>query len=133
MSSKPFKMAVVDDEAGVHKIFKAFFRKDIKNSSVELFHFVNGKECVDFLRDKRDEISIILVLSDINMPIMDGFTLLEILKKDFPEIEVDLITAYEGSEYSEKGLELGAHHVYTKPINFKILREDIFKRYKIAS
>jgi len=75
--------------------------------------------------DDADGISIILILSDINMPGMTGLELLPRAKAARPNVPVIMITAYGDAETKRKALEGGAEALFTKPINFGILRGEI--------
>jgi len=106
--SRTFNLLLVDDEPMVHELFKLSLRKEVKKNIFRIFHFNNGKECLDFLEDDIHDIHLMVVLSDINMPVMDGFTLLERLNESHSELDVMIITAYGTLEYAEKAKSLGA-------------------------
>ena len=130
MSTK-LNLAVVDDEEGVHKIFKAHFHKEVKKDLVHIRYFFNGKECIEYLKKEHQDLNILIVLSDINMPIMDGLSMLEIIKQDFPEIKVYMITAYDTDEYVKKTQELGADEFLVKPLDFKKLKDELNKKFSL--
>ena len=125
MGEQPIHVAVVDDELEVHDLFRMKFRKDVKKGKMELVCFPGGKECLEFL--KTGQVEIIILLSDINMPEMDGYSLLQIIKKDFPQIHVFMASAYGSSDYIEKAEKLGAEKYFTKPVDFNLLREEIYQ------
>ena len=126
-----YSLLVVDDEDGVHKIFKAIFRKEVKKNILDIYYFFNGKECLDFLENEEHQKKVFLILSDINMPVMDGFALLEIVKKKFPVIEIYMITAYESKDYINRIEQLGADKFFAKPLDFKKLKNEMVETFSI--
>lgn len=125
----PINIAIVDDELDMHTICKAIFSNEVKNNLFNTFYFSNGKECYDFIQDEHEKIKVILVLSDLQMPIMDGFTLLELIKKNYPEISVYIISAYGSDDYISKAKKLGAEDFFVKPINFSRLKKQILEEF----
>ena len=79
------------------------------------------------------EQSLILILSDINMPGMTGLEMLPKVKAMRPDVPVIMITAYGDAETKRKALESGASGLLTKPIDFTLLREEIDTRLEQAS
>jgi CheY-like chemotaxis protein len=75
-----------------------------------------------------DDTTLILVLSDINMPGMTGLELLPKVKAARPDLPVIMITAYGDAETRRKALEAGAAGLLTKPIDFAVLRQDVDRR-----
>ena len=78
-------------------------------------------------------VSIILILSDINMPGMTGLELLPKAKAVRPDVPVIMITAYGDAETKRKALEDGAEALFTKPIDFRALRSEIYTRVERAA
>ncbi|WP_107668153.1 response regulator [Cyanothece sp. BG0011] len=114
---------VVDDEQDITLLFKQKFRKEIRQKKVE-FSFVFSAEdalnCID-----KQENHLILILADINMPGMNGLELLKIIKDNYPDIKVFMITAY-GDDYNyQTAIQYGADDYLTKPIEFEHLKEKI--------
>src|SRR5689334_11290259 len=72
--------------------------------------------------------SLILILSDINMPGMTGLEMLPKVKEMRPDVPVIMITAYGDADTRRKALESGATGLLTKPIDFTLLREEIDTR-----
>lgn len=89
-SQKFIKMLVVDDEPDLHYLVKQKFRRQIRNGIYELAFANNGKEAIDMLEREQFEI----VLSDINMPVMDGLTLLSKLAQINPILKAIIVSAY---------------------------------------
>jgi CheY-like chemotaxis protein len=77
--------------------------------------------------------SLILILSDINMPGMTGLEMLPRVKEIRPEVPVIMITAYGDADTRRKALESGATGLLTKPIDFSLLREEIDQRLAQAA
>ena len=119
------KVMVVDDEQDVELLFRQHFRKEIKDGKIHMEFAFSGHECVDALKN-RDKADIVLILSDINMPGMHGIELLGIIKREFPDIKVFMITAYGNDDNYRKAMELGADDYINKPIDFDGLKEKIF-------
>jgi DNA-binding NtrC family response regulator len=123
---------VVDDEPDVEALFRQQFRRDLRSQRF-MMDFANS--AADALKriGSTIEQSLILILSDINMP---GMTGLEMLPKDKamrPEVPVIMITAYGDADTRRKALENGASGLLTKPIDFTLLREEIDTRLAQAS
>ena len=120
----PIHVLVVDDEEDVQWLFKQRFRRDIKAGHLA-FHFAfSGEEALDYLRQD-GAASIVLVLSDINMPGMTGLELLRIIKHDFDGLPVHMITAYGNEETHQKALAYGADGYLTKPLDFSQLKQTL--------
>jgi CheY-like chemotaxis protein len=118
---------VVDDEPDVEPLFRQQFRRDIRASR---FTMEFAQSAVDALEqiDDAEGVTLILVLSDINMPGMSGLELLPKIKVQRPDVPVIMITAYGDAETKRKVLENGAEALLTKPIDFAALRQQIETR-----
>jgi CheY-like chemotaxis protein len=118
---------VVDDEPDVEPLFRQQFRRDIRASR---FTMEFAQSAVDALEqiDHAEGVTLILVLSDINMPGMSGLDLLPKIKVLRPNVPVIMITAYGDAETKRKALENGAEALLTKPIDFSALRQQIETR-----
>jgi CheY-like chemotaxis protein len=118
---------VVDDEPDVEPLFRQQFRRDIRASR---FTMEFAQSAVDALEqiDHAEGLTLILVLSDINMPGMSGLELLPKIKVLRPDVPVIMITAYGDTETKSKALENGAEALLTKPIDFSALRQQIETR-----
>ena len=118
---------VVDDEPDVEVLFRQQFRRDLRA----------GRFTMDFAQSARvgsrriaeaGAESLILILSDINMPGMSGLELLPKAKALRPDVPIIMITAYGDAETKRKALENGAESLLTKPIDFGTLRSEIDTR-----
>lgn len=118
---------VVDDEADVKTLFEQRFRKEIRNEEIKIAFAFSGEEALRYMAEHKQE--AVLILSDINMPGMSGFELLEQIKKKFgaPPPVVMMITAYGDKENYAKAIELGADDFITKPVDFTELKEKLRK------
>lgn len=119
------KILVVDDEQDIQTLFEQRFRKEIREKRVEFFFAFSGEDALTCM--SRMEHEAVLILSDINMPGMNGFQLLEQLKKKYlkPPPVVMMITAYGDSENHRIAKELGADDFLTKPVDFTALKEKL--------
>lgn len=120
------KLLVVDDERDVEMLFRQKFRKEIRRGLLELEFAFSGQEALEVLKSN-DPPEIVYIFSDINMPGMSGLELLKIVKSDFPEIKVSMISAYGDQENYDRAMESGAKEFFTKPIDFSSLRDEILK------
>jgi CheY-like chemotaxis protein len=115
---------VVDDEADVAELFRQRFRREIRQGTYVL-HFANsGSEALSLLAaDVEPE--LLVVLSDINMPEMDGLKLLGEIKQRFPDLPVMMVTAYGDDERRRRASDLGAANFLSKPVDFDHLKEQL--------
>ena len=112
---------VVDDEPDVADLFRQRFRREARNGTY-VMHFANsGKEALDKLATGIEPQPIV-ILSDINMPGMDGLALLREIKKRRPELPVMMLTAYGDDERRRRAAEEGAADFVTKPVDFDFLK-----------
>jgi CheY-like chemotaxis protein len=123
---------VVDDEPDVEMLFRQQFRHDLRASRFTMEFAPSGEKALQRIADARD-VSIILILSDINMPGMTGLELLPKAKTVRPDVPVIMITAYGDAETKRKALEGGAEALFTKPIDFGALRNEIDTRIEKAA
>jgi CheY-like chemotaxis protein len=118
------KVMVVDDEQDVQILFQQRFRKEIRAGVIN-FHFAfSGEEGYQYLKHN-GATDIVMILSDINMPGMNGLELLKKVKKDYPDLTVFMITAYGDENNYRKAREYGCDDYFTKPINFEDLKNKI--------
>ncbi len=119
------RMMVVDDEHDVEPLFRQKFRKELRDGTVD-FHFTfSAESALEFLQTA-PAADLVLILSDINMPGMNGIELLRILKQQHPRLRVFMITAYDDREKYDTSVALGADEYLTKPIDFERLKTAIF-------
>jgi len=118
------KILIVDDEKDVELLFRQKFRREIRSGAIDMVFAFSGSEALEILAND-DPPEVMYMFSDINMPGMTGLELLEIVKKDFPSIQVSMISAYGDSENYDKAKKSGAKEFFTKPIDFDSLRKEI--------
>lgn len=118
------KFLVVDDERDVEMLFRQKFRKEVKSGLLELEFAFSGEDALAFLESKQPP-DIVYIFSDINMPGMTGFDLLEKVKTQFPQIKVSMISAYGDNENYERAMNSGAKEFFTKPIDFDSLKNEL--------
>ncbi len=120
------KMLIVDDEHDVEILFKQRFRKEIKSGDVELNFAFSGDDALTYLHSL-NPFDLVVVLSDINMPGMTGLELLKIIKSEYKELRVMMITAYGDESNYRNAISIGADDFMTKPVDFSELKEKILK------
>src|SRR3954453_8744565 len=115
---------IVDDEPDVPDLFRQRFRREARQGTYVL-HFAASGE--DALRQLAGEIrpELIVILSDINMPGMDGIQLLGEIKQRRPDLPVMMVTAYGDDERRRRAGDLGAIEFITKPVDFDLLKEQL--------
>jgi len=118
---------VVDDEPDVEVLFRQQFRHDLRAGRFTMEFAQSGDSALKRL-EEAEGVSIILILSDINMPGMTGLELLPKAKAARPDVPVIMITAYGDADTKRKALENGAEGLFTKPIDFGALRSEIDMR-----
>ena len=118
---------VVDDEPDVEALFRQQFRRDLRAQRFIMDFANSAADALSRIASTIDR-SLILILSDINMPGMTGLEMLPKVKEMRPEVPVIMITAYGDAETKRKALENGATGLLTKPIDFTLLREEIDAR-----
>lgn len=123
---------VVDDEPDVEALFRQQFRRDLRSGRFEMVFAQSGASALQSMQEASDA-SLILILSDINMPGMSGLELLPKAKAVRPDVPIVMITAYGDAETKRKALENGAEGLLTKPIDFGMLRGEIETRLNQAA
>ena len=118
---------VVDDEPDIEELFRQRFRRDLRDGRFTMEFAYSASAALDRITDA-GEASLILILSDINMPGMSGLELLPKAKALRPDVPVIMITAYGDVETKRKALENGAEALLTKSIDFVTLRNEIDTR-----
>jgi CheY-like chemotaxis protein len=118
---------VVDDEPDVEALFRQQFRRELRAARFTMTFAQSGMAALRCI-DEAGNASLILILSDINMPGMTGLELLPKAKAARPDVPIIMITAYGDAETKRKALENGAEALLTKPIDFGLLRNEIDMR-----
>ncbi len=125
--SRPHKILVVDDEPDLEPLVLQRMRKEIRSKTYEFAFAGNGVEALDQLNTDED---IDIVLSDINMPKMDGLTLLEQIPSVNPNIRSVIVSAYGDMKNIRLAMNRGAFDFVTKPIDFSDLKTTIERTAK---
>jgi CheY-like chemotaxis protein len=112
---------VVDDEPDVADLFRQRFRREVRQGTYVLHFAVSGEEALDELADGIEP-PLIVILSDINMPGMDGLALLHEIRTRRPDLPVIMVTAYGDDERRRRATEYGAAEFLTKPVDFDSLK-----------
>jgi CheY-like chemotaxis protein len=115
---------IVDDEPDVAELFRQRFRREARQGTYVLHFAGSGEEALQAL-DKAIEPELIVILSDINMPGMDGLTLLQRVKANHPHLPVMMVTAYGDDERRQRASEYGAAEFITKPVDFDLLKRQL--------
>ena len=123
---------VVDDEPDVEVLFRQQFRRDLRAGRFSMDFAQSAGQALQRITDAGEE-SLILILSDINMPGMSGLELLPKAKAMRPDVPIIMITAYGDAETKRQALESGAEALLTKPIDFGTLRSEIDSRVERAA
>ena len=123
---------VVDDEPDVELLFRQQFRHDLRAGRFTMDFAQSASLALQRITEAHDQ-SLILILSDINMPGMSGLELLPKAKAMRPDVPIIMITAYGDAETKRKALENGAEALLTKPIDFGMLRGEIETRVERAA
>jgi len=114
---------IVDDEPDIADLFRQRFRREVRQGQYVLHFADSGEEALCRLAEIRPE--LIVILSDINMPGMDGLELLRKVKGLRPELPVLMVTAYGDDERRRRADELGAAAFLTKPVDFDQLKQQL--------
>jgi CheY-like chemotaxis protein len=115
---------IVDDEPDVPDLFRQRFRREARQGTYVLHFAASGEEALDQL-SADIEPELIVILSDINMPGMDGLELLRAVKQRFPALPVMMVTAYGDDERRRRATEWGAAEFITKPVDFEVLKQQL--------
>ena len=114
------KVLVVDDEPDVQVMFEQRMRREVRAGAYELFFAQSGHEALEVLHENP---GIRLILTDLNMPGMNGMELLGVLGESWPEVQSIVVSAYGDPERMDEARERGAQAFVVKPVNFPELKE----------
>ena len=115
---------VVDDEADVADLVRQQFRREVRQGQYVIHFAQSAEEALDKLGDGISP-ELIVVYSDINMPGMDGLSLLRQVKERHAHLPVIMVTAYGDDERRRKAAEFGAREFVTKPVDFDLLKQQL--------
>lgn len=117
---------VVDDEPDAELMFRHKFRKEIKSKKVDFQFALSASEALNYLELPAHRTEATLILSDINMPGMNGLELLKVIKQKYTELPVLMVTAYGDETSQQTAKDYGASGFINKPVDFTQLKKDIF-------
>jgi len=115
---------VVDDEADVAELFRQQFRREVRQG-IYVMHFAQSGEAALKMLGEGIRPELVVILSDINMPGMDGLTLLGEIKRQWPDLRVMMVTAYGDEDRRRAAVERGAADFLAKPVDFQALKQQL--------
>jgi len=118
-----FSILIVDDEPDIADLFRQRFRREVRQGQYVLHFAPSGEDALGHFAEIRPE--LVVILSDINMPGMDGLELLRQVRLRRPELPVLMVTAYGDDERRRRADELGAAAFLTKPVDFDHLKQQL--------
>jgi len=116
------KVLVVDDEPDVEPMFRQQMRREVRAGRYEFLFALSGRHALEVLEEHPD---IRLVITDLNMPEMNGWELLDALGEQWPEMPSMVVSAYGDEENARRAEASGASGFVVKPVNFRELREKV--------
>ena len=123
---------IVDDESDVAELFRQHFRHEVRQGQY-VMHFAHSGEGALKMLSEGIRPELIVILSDINMPGMDGLTLLREIKQRQPNLPVMMVTAYGDDERRQRAEQYGAAEFITKPVDFDVLKTQLRQLPQAAS
>ena len=115
---------VVDDEPDLAELFRQRFRRETRQGTYVLHYAASGAEALDRLSGEIEP-ELLAVLSDINMPGMDGLQLLAEIKQRRPDLPVMMVTAYGDDDRRRRAAHHGAAEFITNPVDFEHLKTQL--------
>ena len=116
------KVLVVDDEPEVEPMFRQRMRREVRAGVYEFLFALSGQRALEVLEENPD---IRLVITDLNMPEMNGFQLLDALGHQWPDLPSIVVSAYGDRDNVQQAEERGAGSFVVKPVDFTELRERV--------
>jgi CheY-like chemotaxis protein len=123
-SARSASILVVDDEPDVAELFRQRFRREVRQGTYVIHFASSGTEALERLSGEVEP-ALLAVLSDINMPGMDGLELLAEIKQRFPDLPVMMVTAYGDDERRKRAADYGAAEFINKPVDFENLKAQL--------
>ena len=120
-----FSILIVDDEPDIADLFRQRFRREVRQGQYVLHFAGSGEEALRRLAEIHPE--LIVILSDINMPGMDGLELLGEIRRVRPDLPVLMVTAYGDDDRKRRADELGAAAFFSKPVDFEQLKQHLLR------
>ena len=116
------KVLVVDDEPDVEPMFRQQMRREVRAGRYEFLFALSGRHALEMLEEHPD---VRLVITDLNMPEMNGWELLDALGEQWPEVPSMVVSAYGDEDNARRAEASGASGFVVKPVNFRELREKV--------
>ena len=116
------KVLVVDDEPDVEPMFRQQMRREVRAGRYEFLFALSGRHALEVLEEHPD---VRLVITDLNMPEMNGWELLDAMGEPWPEVPSMVVSAYGDEENARRAEASGARGFVVKPVNFRELREKV--------
>ena len=120
-----FSILIVDDEPDIADLFRQRFRREVRQEQYVLHFAGSGEEALRRLAEIHPE--LIVILSDINMPGMDGLELLGEIRRVRPDLPVLMVTAYGDDDRKRRADELGAAAFLAKLVDFDQLKQHLLR------
>ena len=121
MTYEPYHIVVIDDEKAMEMLFNAFFDKDLSSGKIRITYLEEPSTFFDILSNEE----VGLVLSDINMPVMNGYDFLDRMQEINPSVPVYMISAYGGKDHVKKAMDKGATGFFVKPFDFDVIKTQV--------
>ena len=115
------KILIVDDERDVELLFRLKFRRELKEKHIDLHFAFSGEDALDYLHNI-NPMDVLWILSDINMPGMNGLQLVEKVKAEFPAMRIIMVSAYGDDKNFNEAKSKGVDDFVTKPVDFNDLK-----------
>tara|TARA_A100000171_G_C2068648_1_gene113598 strand:- start:143 stop:529 length:387 start_codon:yes stop_codon:yes gene_type:complete len=116
------KILIVDDEGDIDILTRQRFRKEIKAGKYDFFFAQDGLQALEILENG---LMVDVVVTDVNMPEMNGFELLLKMKSLYPEVKTIIVSAYSDDKSRQTAKSSGADFFLTKPLDFKVFQETL--------
>ncbi len=126
------RILMVDDEPDAQDLFRQNFRREIRKGVYAFDFALSGEAALAVLKGQTPP-TVLLVLSDINMPGMSGIELLAEIRETWPELGVFMITAYGDNATEARARDLGAERFLTKPVDFTALKDDLSRTLEASA
>ena len=121
MTYEPYHIVVIDDEKAMEMLFNAFFDKELSSGKIRITYLEEPSTFFDILSNEE----VGLVLSDINMPVMNGYDFLDRMQEINPSVPVYMISAYGGKDHVKKAMDKGATGFFVKPFDFDVIKTQV--------
>lgn len=121
------RLIIIDDEAILLNLYKFIFKTEVRNNEYQIETFVDGKDLVEYIESNPTDTlnDVIVIICDINMPVMDGYKVLSYIKSKFENVLVMISSAYNDEKTVEKIKELKADYFLPKPVDFNELKKTL--------